>query len=201
MKYYTYAYLRENGTPYYIGKGSGGRINNYHSNFVKVPPVERRLLLKRFLLEEEAYQHEIYMISVYGRKDIGTGILINRTPGGDKPPRNNKGGWNKGMKMSFTEERGKRISEALKGKTKSVEHRKNLSQSAKGRIPSNIKTYEFIDSNGKCVIVDNLRKFSQENNLTYSTMGKLTRGEIKKHRGYRYVRTLDKVAQEVPKVG
>jgi hypothetical protein len=39
--------------------------------------------LKRNLTEEEAFRHECYMIAVFGRKDIGTGILRNLTDGGD----------------------------------------------------------------------------------------------------------------------
>ena len=44
------------------------------------------------------------LIRWYGRKDIGTGILYNRTDGGDGAP---------GVKLSF--ERRKSISESLKG--------------------------------------------------------------------------------------
>ena len=80
--YYTYAYLREDGTPYYIGKGKGKRINNPLHNSIHLPPRERRLFLKQNLTEEEAFKHEIYMISVFGRKDLGTGILRNMTNGG-----------------------------------------------------------------------------------------------------------------------
>jgi hypothetical protein len=39
--------------------------------------------LKTGLSEEEAFRHEVYMIAVFGRKDLGTGILRNRTNGGD----------------------------------------------------------------------------------------------------------------------
>jgi hypothetical protein len=81
-RFYTYAYLRKDGTPYYIGKGTGRRaFTKEHNTFV--PPEERILFLKKNLLEEEAYQHEIYMIAILGRKDLGTGILYNKTNGGD----------------------------------------------------------------------------------------------------------------------
>jgi len=80
--YYTYAYLREDGTPYYIGKGIRDRINNSLHNSIHLPPKERRIFLKKNLSEEESFKHEIYMIAVLGRKDLGTGILRNMTNGG-----------------------------------------------------------------------------------------------------------------------
>lgn len=82
--FYTYAYLREDGTPYYIGKGKNKRAyERKHNAFV--PSRNRILFLKKNLTEEEAFKHEIYMISVFGRKDLGTGILYNLTDGGDGP--------------------------------------------------------------------------------------------------------------------
>jgi hypothetical protein len=81
--YYTYAYLRENGTPYYIGKGKGNRAYSSNGRKVKIPPKDRILFLKRNLTEEEAFKHEIYMIALYGRKDLGAGILHNFTDGGE----------------------------------------------------------------------------------------------------------------------
>ena len=80
--YYTYAYLREDGTPYYIGKGRGKRINNT-TRTVNLPPKERRIFLKQNLTEKEAFKHEVYMIAVFGRKDLETGILRNKTNGGE----------------------------------------------------------------------------------------------------------------------
>jgi hypothetical protein len=137
MDYYTYAYLRKDGTPYYIGKGTGRRINQYHTKFVKLPSKDSRVILERFNTEKEALEHEIELIALYGRKDIQTGILINRTNGGDNPPKNDISGWNKGLEMNFGPERGKRISRALKGRTKSEEHRKALSEVMRGKDPWN----------------------------------------------------------------
>jgi hypothetical protein len=80
-RFYTYAYLREDRTPYYVGKGEGRRAYSRHHR-VSVPPTDRILFLKTNLLEGDALRHEEYMIKVFGRKDNGTGILANLTDGG-----------------------------------------------------------------------------------------------------------------------
>ena len=83
MIFDTYTYLDENLKPYYVGKGKDNRINHPHGDSVKLPPVERRIYLKSGLTEEDAFKHEVYMIHVLGRKDLGLGPLLNRTDGGD----------------------------------------------------------------------------------------------------------------------
>jgi hypothetical protein len=104
--FYTYAFLREDRTPYYIGKGTGKRI--YSTNRRVKPPKDksRIIYLKQNLTEAEAFRHEIYMIDVFGRKDLGTGILINMTDGGE------------GASGCIpSEETRKKIGEASKGNT------------------------------------------------------------------------------------
>ena len=80
--FYTYAYLRKDGTPYYIGKGRRRRCYNPEGRPCKMPSdLNRILILKKNLTEEEAFKHEIYLIFLYGRKEDG-GILFNHSRGG-----------------------------------------------------------------------------------------------------------------------
>ena len=79
--YYVYQYLREDMTPYYIGKGKANRINETHN--VILPIKERRVMIAENLSEQDAFDLEIELIAKYGRKDLGTGILRNQTDGGD----------------------------------------------------------------------------------------------------------------------
>jgi hypothetical protein len=82
--FYTYAYLREDKTPYYIGKGKGDRVYKKSKNDIRPPRDKSKIiLLKQNLSEGDAFNHEKYMIAIFGRKDLGTGILHNRTDGGD----------------------------------------------------------------------------------------------------------------------
>jgi len=120
MEYYTYAYLREDGRPYYIGKGKGRRIHQKHNGFFP-PEKSRRVFLKKNLTEEEAFKHEIYMIAVFGRKDIGTGILHNKTNGGD------------GVSGVIMDEERKKMCASLKGKKLSDSHKKKIGESNKGK--------------------------------------------------------------------
>lgn len=82
--FYTYAYFSESGKIYYIGKGKGRRAWNKNYRSVRRPPNKNNIIiLKNNLTEEEAFRHEVYMISVIGRRDLGTGPLMNRTNGGE----------------------------------------------------------------------------------------------------------------------
>jgi len=87
-EYYTYAYLREDNTPYYIGKGKGNRWNDKNGKNCNPPNDKSKIIkLKQNLIEEEAFRHEIYMISIFGKKCDGTGILMNIADGGNAPPK------------------------------------------------------------------------------------------------------------------
>jgi hypothetical protein len=87
--YYVYAYLREDQTPYYIGKGKGYRAwdkSGHVKRGINLPPDRSRIiLLQEHLTDDQAIALEAKLILRYGRKDLGTGILHNKTDGGVNP--------------------------------------------------------------------------------------------------------------------
>lgn len=134
--YYVYAYLRKDGSPYYIGKGTKNRawVNHRYKDSktgyykgIHTPPESRIVILEANLTSIGALAIERRMIKWYGRKDVGTGILQNKTDGGE------------GFDYLFrTEEWKGRISKSNKGKPKSEKHKANMKTIFRaGHIPWN----------------------------------------------------------------
>lgn len=82
--FYVYSYAREDGSFYYVGKGCGRRYLHTKNDTIQPPKDRARIkILAKTLHEHEASQLEVRLIELYGRRDLGTGNLLNRTAGGE----------------------------------------------------------------------------------------------------------------------
>ena len=181
-KYYTYAYLREDGTPYYIGKGKNDRALSSHGKWANVPARERILFLKKDLTEEEAFKHEIYMIDVFGRKDIRTGILRNLTDGGDGI----SGYKHKKSHIERMKTDNPMWRDEIRNKFIGKKHSKESIEEMKKAFRRYI--YTFICPEGNRYETDCSWEFCNERGLDASSVTKVIKGKMKTHKGWTITR-------------
>lgn len=201
--YYTYAYLREDKTPYYIGKGRGRRAFHKENRVTKLPKNKDRIIfLKQNLTEEEAFKHEIYMISVFGRKDLGTGILHNRTDGGEGSSgfivsENRKEAYrvwmlnNNPMKNPIVADKVRQhllrehprrnipISEEQKEKISNTMKQRKINVGEKSYLSF---TWKITFDNGNVIEQVGLRNWAKDNNYSFYCLYNMAKGKQKKHK-------------------
>ena len=126
--FYIYAYLRANGTPYYIGKGIGPRAWINHAKNGKgahTPKDNNRIIVcESNLTEIGAFALERRYIRWYGRKDLGTGILQNMSDGGQGTANTIR---------TCSEETKRKIGSANKGRVQTVETKEKRAHSLRGK--------------------------------------------------------------------
>lgn len=147
---YVYCYLRSRcsntaraRTPYYIGIASSAD-RPLHKNHNAPVPLDKSLIrvMRHGLTWEEASVWESFYIARYGRKDNGTGILLNLTDGGDgakgairtEQQRENYRAASTGRRHS--EEAKKKLSIHRTGKPLSEATKAKISQKLRGRAQS-----------------------------------------------------------------
>jgi hypothetical protein len=159
-KFYVYVLSRPCGMPFYVGVGSKWRISFHEYEAVKrAARTHKSAIIRKLLASGEGVSYAIVgwfdtwdegaaverqLIAKHGRRDLGTGILANRTDGGEGAP-NIK--WQmtearaagiaraaeKSRGRKLTEDHKARTSASLKGRENSAETRARLSRSLTGR--------------------------------------------------------------------
>lgn len=218
-RFYTYAFLRskdsergKKGSPYYIGKGSHQRAWTCKGRPAKKPADDRLIVMLRTgLTEDEAFQWEIFYIKHYGRLDLGTGILRNKTDGGQgasgiviperarqihRENRQREGRWkgSRNPKAGGDTVRGEK--NPMWGRNHAPEAREKMSKTRKQRnqeSPERLMVYkqsaqkylyELIDPSGEVYIAENLFDFSKQHGLSNANLNKVVRGKARHHKGW-----------------
>ena len=197
LRFYVYAYIRKDNSPYYIGKGQHRRAwKHTRQDRIKSPiDLSRIVMVETNLTEFGALALERRMIRWYGRKDNNSGILRNLTDGGEgcagywvgkkRPEHGDKMKTNSNP-MKKTEHRAK-LKEVLAAKTKILKVPKTIFTKLSGYIhPANDPDkycFENIITGERCNFTR--KEFMVKTNSERSGVAHLINGRRTQHKGWK----------------
>lgn len=143
MEYYTYVWRDAAGVPFYVGKGKGKRAHNTTRRSVDFKEIYAQggctvEIVDWFIHESQAHAHEVELIELYGRRDIG-GLLVNKTDGGEGTSGRKLNDEARAKISAAAKARGipnetrARLIEATRGKKHTDEHKSKISAALTGR--------------------------------------------------------------------
>lgn len=165
---------------FYVGVGKNekraydkSRRNTYWKNIVNKTDYSIEIVQKN-LSKDNAKELEIFLIHLYGRKDLNTGNLCNMTDGGD------------GLRnFKYTEEFRKKLSNSSKGKKMSKEAKKKMSNYWKNCIYVNSCKIVLDTENG--VFYNSLKEASEFYPFTYRCLIAMLSGQNRNKTNLIYV--------------
>ena len=137
-------------------------------------------ILREDISQEDACELEILLIEEYGRRDLGTGILVNMTDGGEL---------NLGKTVSL--ETREKISKANKGKTRSKELREKMSRDYMGRVHSKETREKISKAQIGKVISKEIREKTSITVLQFSLDGKFIKEWVSGREAQRELKIFD----------